>query len=390
MDYRFWNRTTEGKWDWYPIRFLESNENLKKLLGENSQRTISTGLASDISVCLQQGRAFFELSALSPLEIRPLQLFYGMVGFAKAVAVARKLERLDTLDRVHGLSDVSDPKGHIENFKLEFNSRGTFQAMNDSIKELEKLHVHTGKEIKKLTRATCGSDDLKGKTITLKSILGRLPHLEDRYEETFREPASVIHCGHFEVAVYEGRNWLELSMHQYGLKQDREVFGKFIVELRRKFGFLNKWCFVKAEWYDGVVSILFASATDAVVGQSQEKLYETVRGFESDSVQVLYAKELTEKYIAEKTDPVSGNLVKGDTWVIEPYEGLTLSEMSLHYCAMFMIGSLVRYYPNIWTNVLSRRADDKALPLIESFINLTTIRFPAMVTNAIREPYGSQ
>ncbi|HRI38320.1 MAG TPA: YaaC family protein, partial [Nitrospira sp.] len=163
MDYRFWNRTTEGKWDWYPIRFLESNENLKTLLGKNSQKTISTGLASDISVCLQQGRAFFELSALFPLEIRPLQLFYGMVGFAKAVAVARKLERLDTLDRVHGLSDVSDPKGHIENFMLEFNSRGTFQAMNDSIKELEKLHIHRGEEIKKLTRATCGSDDLRGK-----------------------------------------------------------------------------------------------------------------------------------------------------------------------------------------------------------------------------------
>ncbi|HRI38418.1 MAG TPA: YaaC family protein, partial [Nitrospira sp.] len=218
----------------------------------------------------------------------------------------------------------------------------------------------------------------------------RLPHLEDRYEETFREPASVIHCGHFEVAVYEGRSWLELSMHHYGLKQDREVFRKFIVELRRKFNFLNEWRFVKAEWYDAVVSILFASATGAEANQSQEKLYETARGFGSDSVQVLHAKELTEKYIAEKTGPVSGNLVKGDTWVIEPYEDLTLSEMSLHYCAMFILGSLVRYYPNIWTNVLSRRADDKVLPLIESFINLTTIRFPAMVTNAIREPYGSK
>ena len=77
----------QGKWDWYHVKFLESTENLKALLGGSSQRVISTGLANDISVCLQQGRSFFELSELSPPEIRPLQLYYGMVGFAKAAAL---------------------------------------------------------------------------------------------------------------------------------------------------------------------------------------------------------------------------------------------------------------------------------------------------------------
>ena len=82
----------QGKWDWCHIKFLESTENLKVLIGDSSQREISTGLANDISVCLQQGRSFFELSELSPPEIRPLQLYYGMVGFAKAVALARMKE----------------------------------------------------------------------------------------------------------------------------------------------------------------------------------------------------------------------------------------------------------------------------------------------------------
>lgn len=241
MDYRFWNRFTERGWDWYPIRFLESTENLKTILGENSQKTISTGLANDISVCLQQGRAFFELSSLSPPEIRPLQLFYGMVGFAKAVALARNLIRLDALDRRHGLTDVSDPKGAIENLTVKFNSQGTFQAMNDSIRLLEKLHVHRGDEVQKLSRPTCGSDALKEKQITLKSILERIPHVEAKYEETFREQACVIHCSHFEVVAGEGRNWIEFRTHHYNLKRHKEHFEKFIMDLRRKYGFLNKW-----------------------------------------------------------------------------------------------------------------------------------------------------
>lgn len=69
--------------DWYDIKFLESPANLKSVIGESIQRTPSTTIASGISTCLQQGRFFFEAAENSPLEIKPLQVFYGVVIFLK-------------------------------------------------------------------------------------------------------------------------------------------------------------------------------------------------------------------------------------------------------------------------------------------------------------------
>ena len=384
----------QGKWDWYHVKFLESTENLKALLGGSSQRIISTGLANDISVCLQQGRSFFELSELSPPEIRPLLLYYGMVGFAKAVALARSLKRLDTLDRTHGLSDVSDPKGSIENFTSRFNACGTFQAMNDSIRVLEKIHIHKRDEVKTLLKPTCSSDALAGKEISLKSVLGRIPHLEAQYEETFREPAKVVHCSHFEVEVGEGRNWIVFTTHHYNLPRGKKEFEQFLSDLRKKLPFLNEWCLVSAKWFDGAVSIVFANIDRNETSEFRgEELFEIGLGYETKNAAAIYDKDSTNEDITKKIGPISGNLMMGDTWIIEPHQDLTLSEMSLHYCGMFILSSLVRYHPSVWANALAKRArlneqvDDRALPLIESFIKLTASRFPAMVANAIKEPF---
>ena len=71
-----------GGVDWHKCRFLESSENLKPLVQRRFDSEPSTSIAREIAVCLQQGRLFYEAAASSPSEIRPLQMFYGMVGFS--------------------------------------------------------------------------------------------------------------------------------------------------------------------------------------------------------------------------------------------------------------------------------------------------------------------
>ena len=69
--------------NWHECRFLESSENLKPLVKKRFGREPSTSVAREIAVCLQQGRLFYEAAAASPLEIKPLQMFYGMVAFLR-------------------------------------------------------------------------------------------------------------------------------------------------------------------------------------------------------------------------------------------------------------------------------------------------------------------
>src|SRR6266403_1619308 len=99
--------------NWYKCKFLESGDNLKPLVKMRFGREPSSSNAREISACLQQGRLFYEAAESSPLEIRPLQQFYGMVGFAKAFVLAQSLQFLSTLKRSHGIRDVSEGNSRI-------------------------------------------------------------------------------------------------------------------------------------------------------------------------------------------------------------------------------------------------------------------------------------
>jgi hypothetical protein len=93
--------------DWYDIKFLESATNVRELIGNSTGRKPSAGIAREISVCIQQGRLFFEAAAEAPIQIKPLQIYYGIVAFAQAVIVATKCNSLSTLVHAHGLTDIT-------------------------------------------------------------------------------------------------------------------------------------------------------------------------------------------------------------------------------------------------------------------------------------------
>jgi YaaC-like protein len=122
--------------DWSKIRFLESIENLKQIVHQSTGRTPSTTIARDIAACLQQGRIFFEIASEAPLQVKPLQIYYGIVGFAKAIILARRVRSISTIIQSHGLSDISQQDAKIEELSLQFNGSGLFAQFNDTVAEL--------------------------------------------------------------------------------------------------------------------------------------------------------------------------------------------------------------------------------------------------------------
>src|SRR5215475_13923116 len=122
--------------DWYKCKFLESGDNLKPLIKARIDKTPSTEIAREIIACLQQGRLFYEAAAHSPLEIRPLQQFYGMTGLARALAIARECRSLSTLCQAHGLKDISAHNSRIEDLTVAIQNRGTFLEFNSVVRQL--------------------------------------------------------------------------------------------------------------------------------------------------------------------------------------------------------------------------------------------------------------
>ena len=88
---------------------------------------------------IQQGRLFFEAAIGAPIQIRPLLIYYGVVGFAQAVIVTRKNAALATLVRAHGLTDLTPHSGGIESLVLRCENSGTFQEFNDAIAPLGRI-----------------------------------------------------------------------------------------------------------------------------------------------------------------------------------------------------------------------------------------------------------
>jgi len=174
--------------DWHKCKFLESAENLKPLVRKRFGREPSSSIAREMAACLLQGRLFYEAAASSPLEIRPLQQFYGMVGFAKAIVIAKDVRSLATLRHAHGLIDVSDNNSRIADLRVRIQNAGTFQEFNDAIASFNRLcYIDNQTNYKSVSLPSANSAEIRGLVFSLKDILGRVPRLESLYRMTFGE-----------------------------------------------------------------------------------------------------------------------------------------------------------------------------------------------------------
>jgi hypothetical protein len=161
--------------DYSRIRFLESAANVKRVLKGAMGREPSTRLSLDVAVCLQQGRLFYEAAEVSAPEIRPLLIFYGMLNFAKALAIGRTGTMLEQLDRGHGLKDRSSNSDVLENLTVEVTGQGTFQQFNDTIRESDSVRFESLGEYVRRYIPSSPSASLQNKKVNLKAILGRIP-----------------------------------------------------------------------------------------------------------------------------------------------------------------------------------------------------------------------
>jgi hypothetical protein len=368
-------------YDWSKIRFLESSENLKAVIHQSTGREPSTTIALDIAACLQQGRLFFEIASDAPLQIKPLQIYYGIIGFAKAIILARRVCSISTLAQSHGLSDVSQQITNIEGMTLEFHSSGLFRQFNDTVAELGRLAYYDETNnlsfIPKPFDLASGLVETKS---TLKDILSRVPGVERLYEKTFNEvPAS--------LPVQLNHQWggsVQLRIDDKSPFQTRDDVEALVGKWRTRLPFLRAWCFQEAARAWGYSILHFHNATKPELGEfSPGVIVEANNGFGSPN-------RATNFIPFESILPsLAGGITVDHTVAMQPLNGVRLSEYALQFCGAFLLSSLVRYRPQIWQHALShsalagRTTDDRALSLIEKFLDIVSVEFPKLAEKTI-------
>ena len=368
--------------DWTRITFLESAENLKPRIKALTGKIPSTSIARDIGVCLQQGRLFFESAERSELAIQPLLFFYGTLAFAKALVVGRTLQSTATLPQSHGVSDVSRPTARLSELEVRVGSCGTFQRFNDVVAQLNRFKYFDRESMtRSFTLPAASSVEMEGVRFTVKEILSRIPGLGALYQRTYHEPANTEPVT-VNPALNDNTYW-QLRIDDHALFSDRASLKVLVQSWRARFPVLNRFRVVEAgcAWDNAIV--LFANVPvppneldEEVLLQDQTRFVTIDRPEQDASVKRLPIESLI--------DPDGGSF-DGARSLLSPHRGVYASKYSLHYLAMFMLSSLVRYRPQAWVHAITRTAnsqrpaDDQALTLLAAFMRLHSMEVPALV-----------
>jgi hypothetical protein len=265
---------------WYKCKFLESVENLKPLVKKRFGREPSSSLARELVACLQQGRLFYEAAASSALEIRPLQQFYGMIGFSKAIIVASQFRSLSTLKPAHGLTDISAANCRIADLRVKVETTGTFQEFNDVVAGLTRFsYIDHETRTRVLYIPSAKSSDIRGIELTLREILSRTPGLESLYQMTFDEEPQTAMIG-LEAPFQDDENF-RLRIDDPQLFDSRGSLQNIVTRWRAKFPFLKTWRLTSAQQGWGKSIIYFRNMGNANI----EEFSEAYLAYENASFQ---------------------------------------------------------------------------------------------------------
>lgn len=374
--------------DWYDIKFLESATNVRRLISNSAGRMPRAGIAREIAVCIQQGRLFFEAAADAPIQIKPLQIYYGIVAFAQAVIVAKTNVSLSTLARSHGLADITPLDASVERLVLRCENAGTFQEFNDALAPLGRVCYFENSMPRWFEKPFDAAAGLSGQQISITDVLSRLPGLSERFTLTFGLPACTVAIMLTFDTPNVGRCTLRID--DAVLFTDRASLISSVRRWRAEYPFLERWRFIEAVHAWGNALLIFDNADR----RGQDDLLEDnlIQGNYNSfsSAQLMMGVDREVIPAAEILPPLSGGYIgASQTCAMQPINGVKVNEYALQFLAAFLLSSLVRYRPQIWQNAISRSvaaqspADDRSLSLIEEFLDNVLSAFPKMVVRVI-------
>jgi hypothetical protein len=311
----------------------------------------------DIVACVKQGHGYFDAAEDASLLVSPLLLFYGVASLAKAVIIARLPRKtLHQMARAHGLgatgldlsgSETRELTSKLMGFTAAIEQRGTFMEYAEALNIPVSFRVfdQSVKKAATLVMPTVNFADLPGKGLSLGDLLSRQPALRSVYHHAIGN---------------KPLNFLGIASHSY--MKDVSSYD---------LHFSND---PESKDLEGDVTALFAfngkPHSPHPGGLPCDQLGHSCLCIPSADPVPMF--------------PLSSNLGVGYTsanvagYFIAPFSFGVVGEALQLYALSYLLGMLVRYFPNSWMQLVSGGAGDSAMPLLRSATDLIRSRFPVL------------
>lgn len=287
----------------------------------------------------------------------------------------------NSLAQSHGLRDISSSNSTLESHTIKIQNRGTFQEFNNAICQLESINYFGDEnEHQKIYKATCASNEISDKELTLKEIFSRIPSLSKIYQKTFNEESNCLLFSFFNRD--SGLVDLRIDLPDYF--HDRNSLKEMVLTLRSKYPFLNNWLLSSAQRCWGNSTLIFSNAEFENINEFDESvLIERDGAFDRNTgnFRIIPFDTLL--------PPLAGGVLHNHPNYIKPIDNYDLSEYTIIYMGSFLLSSLVRYRPEVWVHSIKGRKteqrgyDDHCMAMIERFLGDVLSTFPLFTKECI-------
>jgi len=282
-------------------------------------------------------RDYYQAAKSSSRTIAPLLLYYGLTNLAKALTLifgGRKFSSLMLIGDSHGLS-MNVPQGKVPSLEecgCKVNESGTFTSFLE-VFSYDVNFQYCGKD--ELTLKVASYQDLKGRTLTLKDILLEIVQLKGLCLKTFDEAPNVANVWF--------RSEIDIMDHEYH-------------EYKRFLEFSDR----------GIESLGFS-----------ELQPDWDRAEDDQGSAHIISKSIPKAFrcLSELQEPIGDDYISANVYLRYTVQPL-LSTWIAEYIGIFILGNIVRYHPDLWVSMISRKQDSRVMAIVEQFIGLAKSSFP--------------
>jgi hypothetical protein len=337
---------------WSHLTLFTSREVLERRYQSHHGREISAGKAKEIISHLEQGRQYFDSAASAGILAGPLEQYYGVLSFARAIVLFKNpLAREANLKPGHGLKATLQGDDSIDQIEIRIQS-GSFDDLLQAIDNSDHAYVTDHGNDATLFLASSMTKRLKqqlpkpavGQGCIFIELLGRIPALRELYQQSLAERPS---CYQAYVSVFSGGQSLRVSFGEAPLGLPPSA------ELLQTLGFPQ----------------------DATVAEPQTQYNEQMI--------VTVHRQVGERTVYDEIPHLGVGQPVGQALIARYPGGWSLNRLATYFMASHVLSSLVRYHPTRWAQLINHERDDRLLPLITELRRLIQTEFVQLVLDEL-------
>ncbi len=326
---------------WEYLKRYQSSQFVKrKLKGEITRNRNALNLKSmQIASLMVQSEKYYESARNAPLEIKPLILYYGMVGLSKCLILSG--------DNPYTLSALAPDNRDHSTHGLKFGTRDQNDITIRDGKRIsnEFCYVATSTNVVGLYNLLrqCYSNTLipNNTRFLVQDLLSLIPELYKEYNAYFkRKPSSWGVNAHF--GVNNINDTIQLI-----------VFEDWYYHTQR----INR-----RERYPNCILRNFPELNTLYTSEPNSDDHFRLNNNAISIDDYIYVSQL----------------MTLESFALKRLSGFSISDIDVHFILMYILSNLVRYRQDKWSRLI-RRLDNDEMFLIESFIEISSVKYPYLI-----------